>query len=159
MFTFWLLINQTSNNIFCTVNNMSYPCDKIPAGFSYHTALRFNRTPQKKNPSHRVWNHVGSIVSCQIVPSSVARDCLRLWLLCVCLPSACAWKTTTEAVVDGWKGLFSSSSSLAAEKEGESVGRSFSVTLAGRAGSSASMGAMMQWDSRHSGFPLKKNKK
>lgn len=61
--------------------------------------------------------------------------------------------------MDGWKGLFSSSSSLAAEKEGESVGRSFSVTLAGRAGSSASMGAMMQWDSRHSGFPLKTKKK
>lgn len=61
--------------------------------------------------------------------------------------------------MDGWKGLFSSSSSLAAEKEGESVGRSFSVMLAGRAGSSASMGAMMQWDSRHSGFPLKTKKK
>ena len=81
---FWLLINQTSN-IICTVNNMSYPCDKIPAGFSYHTALRSNRSPRKKNPSHTAWNHVGSIVSCQIVPSSVARNCLRLWMLCVCV--------------------------------------------------------------------------
>lgn len=57
--------------------------------------------------------------------------------------------------MDGWKGLFISSSSFAAEKEGESDGSSLSVTLAGRAGSRASMGAMMQWDSRHSGLTLK----
>lgn len=61
---------------------------------------------------------------------------------------------TTDAVVDGWKGLFSSSSSFAAEKEGEIEGRSLSVMLAGRAGSRASIGATMQWDSRHSGFML-----
>lgn len=75
------------------------------------------------------------------------------------LPSACEWKTATETVVDGWKGLFISSSSLALEKEGESDGSSLSVTLAGRAGSRASMGAMMQWDSRHSGFTLKTDTK
>lgn len=74
------------------------------------------------------------------------------------LPSACEWKTTTETVVDGWKGLFISSSSLAAEKDGESDGSSLSVMLAGRAGSRASMGAMMQWDSRHSGLTLKNKK-
>ena len=73
------------------------------------------------------------------------------------LPSVCEWKTTTETVVDGWKGLFISSSSLAVEKEGESDGSSLTVTLAGRAGSSANMGAMMQWDSRHSGFTLTTN--
>lgn len=71
VFTFWLLINQTSNIIFCTVNNTSYLRIKIPAGFSYHTALRFNRSPWKKNPSHRAWNHVGSIVSCQKLPASL----------------------------------------------------------------------------------------
>lgn len=75
-------------------------------------------------------------------------------LFCFFLPSACEWKMSTETVVGGWKGLLMSSSSLAAEKEGKSVGSSFSVTLAGRAGSSASMGAMMQWDSRHSGLTL-----
>lgn len=36
-------------------------------------------------------------------------------LLQLHLPSACKWKTTTEAAVDGWKGLLSVSSSLAAE--------------------------------------------
>lgn len=71
------------------------------------------------------------------------------------LPSACEWKTTTDAEAEGWKGLFISSSSLAAEKAGESDGSSLSVTLAGREGSRASMGAMMQWDSRHSGLTLK----
>lgn len=50
-----------------------------------------------------------------------------------------------------------SSSSLAATREGASVGSSLSETLAGRAGSSASMGAMMQWDSRHSSFTLKRS--
>lgn len=78
--------------------------------------------------------------------------------ICACIPSFCEWKTTTEAAVDGWKGLLISSSSFTAEKEEESVGRSLSVTLAGRAGSRASMGAIMQWDSRHSGFPLNMKK-
>lgn len=80
------------------------------------------------------------------------------WLLHARLPSACEWKTTTEAVVDGWKGLLSVSISLAAENTRESAGSSLSVTLAGRAGSRASMGATMQWDSRHSGFTLKTTK-
>lgn len=70
------------------------------------------------------------------------------------LPSAWEWKTTTDTVVEGWRGLATCSSSLAVEKEGESDGSSFRVTLAGRAGSRASMGAMIQWDSRHSGFTL-----
>lgn len=73
------------------------------------------------------------------------------------LPSACELKTMTEMVVDGWKGLLMSSSSLASAKEGERDGSSLSVTLAGRAGSRASMGAMMQWDSRHSGLTLRTN--
>lgn len=60
--------------------------------------------------------------------------------------------------MDGWKGLLISRSSFTAEKEEESVGRSLSVTLAGRAGSRASMGAIMQWDSKHSGFTLKMKK-
>lgn len=72
----------------------------------------------------------------------------------VFLPSACEWKTTTETASVGWKGLFISSSSLAAEKDGEMAGSSLTVTLAGRAGSSANMGATMQWDSRHSGLSL-----
>lgn len=59
--------------------------------------------------------------------------------------------------MDGWEGLLISSSSLAATREGASVGSSLSETLAGRAGSSASMGAMMQWDSRHSSFTLKRS--
>lgn len=54
--------------------------------------------------------------------------------------------------------MFTSSSSLAVEKAGESVGSSFNVTLAGSAGSSASMGAKMQRDSRHSGFTLHNNR-
>lgn len=100
-----------------------------------------------------------------ICPCFLLENCLISFyasvseFLCVFLPSACEWKTTTEAVVDGWKGLFICSSSLAAEKEGESVGSSLSVMLAGRAGSRASMGAMMQWDSRHSGLTLKTKKK
>lgn len=61
---------------------------------------------------------------------------------------------TTDTVVEGWRGLATCSSSLAVEKEGESDGSSFRVTLAGRAGSRASMGAMIQWDSRHSSFTL-----
>lgn len=76
-----------------------------------------------------------------------------------CLPSACEWKTTTEAAADGWKGLLSSSSSLAGDKDGESEGSSLSVMLAGSAGSRATMGAMMQWDNRHSGFVLKHTNK
>lgn len=80
-------------------------------------------------------------------------------LLHLRLPSACKWKTTTEAAADGWKGLLSVSSSLAAEKACESVGSSLSVILAGRAGSRANMGATMQWDSRHSGFTLKRHRK
>lgn len=80
------------------------------------------------------------------------------WLLHARLPSACEWKTTTEAAVDGWKGLLNASISLAAENTGESAGSSLSVTLAGRAGSRASMGATMQWDRRHSGFTLKTTK-
>lgn len=51
------------------------------------------------------------------------------------------------------------SSCLAVVKEGEREGSSFRVTLAGRAGSKASMGARIQWDSRHSGFTLKTNKR
>lgn len=82
-------------------------------------------------------------------------QCVFLNSCRACLPSACEWKTTTETAAGGWKGLLISSSSLAAEKAGESVGSSFSVMLAGRAGSRASMGAMMQWDSRHSGLTLK----
>lgn len=145
---FLLLIDHTSNNVICTVNNSSYVTDNVPAGFSSYTALQFLLL-SLENLSHAAWNHLGSIVSCQILPSFVAVKCFA------CLPSACEWKTTTEAVVDGWKGLFISSSSFAAEKEEESVGSSLSVMLAGRAGSRASIGAMMQWDSRHSGFTLK----
>lgn len=145
-------------------NNISYVCDYVPA------ALRFFLL-SLQNLSHAAWNHFGTIVSCQI--SSLHR-CSKIvrshfsesvsefscaCFFCFFLPSACKWKTTTEAVVDGWMGLLISSSSLAAEKEGESVGSSLSVTLAGREGSRASMGAMMQWDSRHSGLTLKKNKK
>lgn len=74
-------------------------------------------------------------------------------------PSAFEWKTTTEAAVDGWKGLLRASSSLAAEKAGKSAGSSLSVTLPGRAGSRDNRGATMQWDSRHSGFTLKTAKK
>lgn len=81
------------------------------------------------------------------------------FIVCAYLPSACEWKTTTEAAVDGWEGLLIISNSFAVAKEGDSVGSSLRETLAGRAGSSASMGAMMQWDSRHSGFTLKTTRK
>ena len=58
--------------------------------------------------------------------------------------------------MDGGKGWVTSMSSLAAEKEGDrSDGRSFTVTLAGRAGLRASMGATMQCVSRHSCLALK----
>ncbi|TNN63146.1 hypothetical protein EYF80_026610 [Liparis tanakae] len=67
--------------------------------------------------------------------------------------------TSTETVVAGWKALFIGSSSLAAEKEEESAGSSLRVTLAGRAGSRASMGAMIQWDSRHSGLTLRRRRR
>lgn len=118
------------------------------------------------------WNHCKRFTSRQFPSSTSFSSYKKLSVLiiqlmfysfpffaCVCayLPSACEWKTTTEAVVDGWEGLLINSSSLAATREGASVGSSLSETLAGRAGSSASMGATMQWDSRHSGFTLKRS--
>lgn len=38
---FLLLIDHTSNNVICTVNNSSYVTDNVPAGFSSYTALQF----------------------------------------------------------------------------------------------------------------------
>ena len=47
-------------------------------------------------------------------------------------------------MVEGCRGVATCSNCLAVEKEGESEGSSFTVTLAGKAGSRASMGAMIQ---------------
>lgn len=104
-----------------------------------------------------VVHSVGEVLN---IKAQLGREVKRVlaWLLHARLPSACEWKTTTEVAVDGWKGLLSASISLAAENTRESAGSSLSVTLAGRAGSRANMGATMQWDRRHSGFTLKTTK-